>query len=327
MTLRYSKFLNSENHKKILRRISFVILLSVVLFLFLITIFHDGNKFIDSWNSEYTFNITVIAAFAIFISYFLITYAGSTVQYISGNPIASPFTMGIIPAATTGLLIYKISEGISQPLFYLIQVSLIIAIVLIFLVIDLKVSGNTKIIVALVLSILISTINVLIASLFNQYQLVTLYFALTSQNFILTKLVGSLIVGVPALVLLLIFKNKIAVYSSLSSRSATMGINEIRLKFIVYICVALIAGASVIALGPISLVGLLVPNLLRVVGVRNYFANCVLSSLVSVAFGLLTRFLSIYFIFDLFSIQAYILTPLFLVMLFAARKNTVYNAI
>jgi ABC-type enterochelin transport system permease subunit len=79
-------------------------------------------------------------------------------QYVSRNSIASPYTLGGLPAAFSSYLILKLFKAESDIYEILLSLGITIVAVSIFLVIDLKIKSSSKIIIALVISIFISTI-------------------------------------------------------------------------------------------------------------------------------------------------------------------------
>ncbi|WP_271628612.1 FecCD family ABC transporter permease [Caldicellulosiruptor sp. DIB 104C] len=206
-----------------------------------------------------------------------LSVAGALVQGLYRNPMADPGIIGTSSGASLGAISCIALSFNTISIFYLPLFSFVGALGISFLVYKLATKdGKTPILnlilIGIAVSTFISSINSLILSNINQYQVSEYIFwmlgGLDSRSWTHVK-----ISFVPLVILILcslIFAKRINILILGEEESYTIGVNPERLKKQLLVLVSLLTGIAVSVSGAISFVGLITPHILRLIVGSDY---------------------------------------------------------
>ncbi|ADL42982.1 transport system permease protein [Caldicellulosiruptor obsidiansis OB47] len=203
--------------------------------------------------------------------------AGALVQGLYRNPMADPGIIGTSSGASLGAILCIAFSLNTINIFYLPLFAFAGALLISFLVYRLSTKNNKTpitnlILIGIAVSTFVSSINSLILSNINQYQVSEYIFwmlgSLDGRSWVHVK-----ISFVPLCILILyslLFAKRINILILGEEESFTIGVNPEKLKRSLLFLVSLITGISVSVSGPISFVGLIVPHMLRFIVGSDY---------------------------------------------------------
>ena len=305
-----------------LNKISVITLLVIAFVFFMINIFYSTNGFtshIDSSNYVYT----IIPAVCIMFALFATGFSSSTLQYGTRNPLASPMTVGIFPALTFSYLISTIYGFPSNAwLRLLINIILSIFVLLIYLIIDLKVNNESKIIFSFTLAITLSAISMILYSKYGLQKSGTLLFSIDKLDMSSLKMWIGIVLVFIGFSVLFVIKKQLHIYSTSPHRASSLGVNVFRMKILSLFSVAIMLNGAFIMFGILSFIGLIIPNIVKLIGFNKYFTSSLVSGLLSIVIGLAAYLFSKVFLIDLFLMYSLISIP-FIIIVFVRIKKVV----
>lgn len=202
-----------------------------------------------------------------------LSVGGCIVQSVLKNPLATPYTLGVSSGASLGAGIV-IVFGVSLPLmggFTLPAVGFLCALGTVALVltfasrVDRGMSNLTVILAGMVFSLFASAVLTIITALAKDDKLkqVTLWqmgsFSMRSWSH-LAVLLPFFAVG---LLIALCMNKELDILTFGEESAASMGVNTIRAKRLLFFCAALLTGAAVSVCGAVGFVDLVAPHVMR----------------------------------------------------------------
>ncbi|MGL5414563.1 MAG: FecCD family ABC transporter permease [Clostridium sp.] len=202
----------------------------------------------------------------------ILSVSGAVTQSILKNPLASPYTIGVSAGASLGVGLY-IMIGISIPLlgnFTMPLIGFICGVITIFTVImfankvDRGFSNNTLILSGMVLSLFASAILTTLTAIFSEdLKSIAMWqmgsFGLKSWSYV--------IAGIPFAVIgigiVLRYTKEMDILSFGEEYALSVGVETSRIKKILLVAVAILAGSAVALSGVIGFVDLIVPHIAR----------------------------------------------------------------
>jgi iron complex transport system permease protein len=207
-----------------------------------------------------------------------LSVSGAVLQSIFRNPLVSPFILGISSGASLGASL--IIVFFSTYSFYVLQVSAflfsILAVLLVLFVISIFKNSNTTILI--ISGIVISSFFQSIVSLLQYFsetdKLQSIVFwnfgSFTNANW--DKLLQIMPITIIGTTVLILNSWKINVLSLADDESKTLGINSQKLRIYLILVVSLMTSTATALTGPISWVGLVIPNIARILlGANNSY--------------------------------------------------------
>lgn len=206
-----------------------------------------------------------------------LSIAGALVQGLYRNPMADPGIIGTSSGASLGAIVCIAFSLNTINIFYLPLFAFAGALLISYLVYRLSTKNNKTpitnlILIGIAVSTFVSSINSLILSNINQYQVSEYIFwmlgSLDGRSWVHVK-----ISFVPLCILILcslLFAKRINILILGEEESFTIGVNPEKLKKALLFLVSLITGIAVSVSGPISFVGLIVPHMLRLIVGSDY---------------------------------------------------------
>lgn len=214
---------------------------------------------------------------AIFVGASL-SVSGAVLQSIFRNPLVSPFILGISSGASLGASL--IIVFLSTYSFYVLQLSAFLfslfAVFLVLFVISIFKNSNTTILI--ISGIVISSFFQSVVSLLQYFsdtdklQSIVFWNFGSFTNSSWDKLVQIAPITIIGSVILILNSWKINVLSLGDEESKTLGINSKNLRIYLILIVSLMTSTATALTGPISWVGLVIPNISRILfGANNTY--------------------------------------------------------
>ncbi|WP_256861316.1 FecCD family ABC transporter permease [Caldicellulosiruptor bescii] len=206
-----------------------------------------------------------------------LSVAGALVQGLYRNPMADSGIIGTSSGASLGAIVCIAFSLNTINIFYLPLFAFAGALLISFLVYRLSTKNNKTpitnlILIGIAVSTFVSSINSLILSNINQYQVSEYIFwmlgSLDGRSWVHVKI--SLVPLCILILCSLLFAKRINILILGEEESFTIGVNPEKLKKTLLFLVSLITGIAVSVSGPISFVGLIVPHMLRLIVGSDY---------------------------------------------------------
>ncbi|MEW6773918.1 MAG: iron ABC transporter permease [Bacteroidota bacterium] len=201
-----------------------------------------------------------------------LSLCGLILQIIFRNPLAGPYVLGISGAASLFAAIGIMSSGLLSGIFYQLGIgvfSILGALVgIVIILIALQITSHTTIIllIGILLSQLYSAIQSILSYISSEHSL-KIYVIWTMgsiQNTDLWQSIILLIISIAGLILILPFTRSLMGYITGDVNAQILGININRMKKQLVLMVAIIVGIFTAYCGPIALVGMSIPVLVRI---------------------------------------------------------------
>ena len=328
---------NYHFNKYIIYIVSFIFL--VFLILLSTSIGNENIKFFDILKlNDLTPNIKTIilelrlprVVLAILIGGSL-SVSGACLQSILKNPIASPFTLGISSGASVlvGLMIvFNINflGELSIPFFGFLGGIITIFIVLSFANrLDKGLSGDTIILVGIIISLFVNSILILITSInYTEISKIILWqmgsLSLKDWNYVFIFLPFVIV----SFIGIFYYSKQIDIISLGDEKGKSLGVNTKKSKTIIIIFTAILTGGAVSISGVIGFVGLIIPHIVRKLLGFNHTTIIPFSFIFGGIFLLIADILSKTLIYPseipIGAITACIGTPFFIIIFFTKKS-------
>lgn len=320
--LKAKKFLEVQYKKKI--NISLYIFLGLFwLLLFFLFLFHNSYNFIpiDEVQSQ-TLLKTLVACFA----GFGLSAAGASMQGITRNDLAGPTTLGLLPAATLGLIIYQLIGFNGTYLIFIFGIVISFLVILInFISLKIKSyeSNNYKsILIGFILGAGISSINVIISSVNpNVQEQIVAWLGSTTLGYTWEKFIYSAPLITIGIAILMFMTKKINIIEEDLSLASSLGIKIKRVYWIVASAMILITVSSVVLIGSVVIIGIVMPHLIRFIfRTRNYKVVIPMSGIITSMVLMFSIWMNTRYTIGLNLFAVVISTPLFLYLIFKRKK-------
>lgn len=335
----YNKFFIKFSEKNnLLQKIIFGIVFSFLfLFFSIFTLFHNGLEFV---NLSDIVDKTLLYTLTAIITGFGISFVGCSMQSITRNELAGPTTLGFLPASSLGILVYNIIDfnkilPNASPIqlfpFMLLFSFLFSFIILVINLITMKskinyTSKNRMILVGLILSMLVTTISSMLVALIPKI------------NATIVPLIGIIDINITwdrasyVFPLITIFSliilsqsNKLNIIQKNYLLAKTLGININLVNWICGISSLIIVSSSVSLIGSITLIGIVIPHLTRMIfKTTNNWAILPVSGFISSTLLIIALWINRLFTFGVNFFLAIVLLPLF-IYLIIRKKETNYE--
>lgn len=319
-------FLNNRKKLKLWRVIFFTILFILFVLMSLISLLNNGYRFIAN-DSQVILKVTLIKTLIGMICGFGLTTAGAAMQSVTKNDLAGPTTMGFMPAATLGIMIYQIIQFPSIPL--MIFMAFVFAL-LVFLINYLSLrfqndygKGYKMILIGVIIGAFITTISSIITTyvpIINQTILPwigTITTNISWENFIYCA--PLILLGIVLITLKIKTLNVIENDKQLAN---CLGVNYELTFWVVGIGSILITVSSVILIGSVTMIGVVIPHLVRMLfRTKNYKIVIPVSGILSSTIIMFSLWINSLYTLGLNLFATAISTPLFLYIIFRRKKD------
>lgn len=319
-------FLN--NQKKLFTwRISFLstILVLFVIF-FLISTLNDGYGFIAN-DSQKILNTTLLKTLAGLLCGYGLTCAGCAMQSVTKNELAGPTTLGFMPAATLGIMIYQIIQYPSIPLMIFFAF-LFAAIIFLINYLSLKFQkeynkGYKMILIGVIIGAFITTISSIITTyvpIANQTILPWIGTISTNLSWDYFKYCAPLIIiGI----LMITWKTKtFNIVENDKELANSLGVNYELTFWISGIGSILITVSSVVLIGSVTMIGIVIPHLVRMIfRTRNYKFIMPVSGILCATIIIFSLWINSKYTLGLNLFSTIISVPLFIYIISRRNKN------
>lgn len=319
-------FLNDSKKLKIWR-VSFLIFFIVIfLIMFFISLTNNGYRFLFD-DKDSIINYTLLKTLIAILCGFGLTTAGCAMQGVTRNDIAGPTTMGFMPAATLGIMLYQITQKPSIPL--MICFALIFSfLILLMNFFTLKIQkNNTKgykmILTGVITGALITSVSSILTSLIPIInETVVPWIGTVTTNISWDNFVycGPLIlIGI---LLISIMSKNLNIIENDPALAKSLGLNAEKTFWVVGLGTVLITVSSVIMIGSITMIGIVIPHLVRMIfRTRNYKFIIPFSGVISSFIMLLSLWINSVYTLGLNLFAVAVSLPLFIYLVLFKKEN------
>ena len=259
-----------------------------------------------------------------------LSVSGAVLQSIFRNPLVSPFILGISSGASLGASLVIVF--FSTYSFYVLQFSAFLfslfAVLLVLFIISIFKKSNTTILI--ISGIVISSFFQSIVSLLQYFseadklQSIVFWNFGSFNNSNWDKLIQIAPITIMGTIVLILNSWKINVLSLGDEESKTLGINTEKLRIHLIIIVSLMTSTATALTGPISWIGLVIPNIARILLGANNTYIIIGSAGLGAAFMLLVDLLSRNLLtveIPVGIVTSILGVPFFIYILYRTKKN------
>lgn len=235
-------------------------------------IFNNMSVNAHNWQSEVLWQLRLPRIIAAFVSGGMLALSGCLLQVLLRNPLADPYILGISGGAAffnlCGLML-----GVSYQYSHLMAFAgALLSMIIVYCAGFKQQHTHQQLLLCGVM--IAASWGALIScclSLTNSNNLHTLFFWLMGDLSAAQWPLISILILVLGLVLSLLLAKSLNVLSGGELRARTLGVNCRRLQLKLYFISAMLTACAVTIAGPIGFVGLVVPHLLRLLGIRDHY--------------------------------------------------------
>lgn len=262
-----------------------------------------------------------------------LSICGVVFQSIFRNPICDPYMLGISSGASLGAVI-AIILGIDTMIFGITAFAFISALITLFIILAVTIflkQNNTQTILltGVAINFFISAINTLLI-VSKEHELSKIFF--WTMGSFASSGYQEILLFTPLFILcigfLFFFSKDLNIIQLGGNSAKTLGINTKRIIPILLIITSLLIAGTVATCGVIGFVGLIVPQMTRLIWGNNNRKIMIFSLFLGAAFMLLAdtlaRTINITSELPVGSITAIIGAPYFIYLLLRQRKNNIY---
>ncbi len=317
-----------KNTKKLkIWRISFLIFFTFIFLIMLfISITNNGYRFLFDDKSSIV-SYTLLKTLIGILVGFGLTTAGCAMQGVTRNDISGPTTMGFMPAATLGIMVYQIIQKPSIPLMicFALVFSFLILILNFF---TLKLQNNSRkdykmILTGVIIGTLITTISSILTSLIPVInETIIPWIGTVSTNISWNNFIycGPLIL-IGVLLITIISKN-LNIIENDPSLAKSLGLNAEKTFWFAGLGTVLITVSSVIMVGSITMIGIVIPHLVRMIfRTRNYKFIIPFSGLISSFIMMLSLWINSLYTLGLNLFAVIVSLPLFIYLVLFKKEK------
>lgn len=262
-----------------------------------------------------------------FVTGGLLASAGALLQILLRNPLAEPYVLGISGGASVFALLAMLTGLAGIAVSGSAFVGALISMVLVFGLSRGQSSWSPTrlLLTGVVLATGWGAVVSFILSIAPQAQLRSLLFWLMGDLSFAQQIWPGLVTLVLAVVIMLRKARHLNVLTLGANQAQTLGVEVTRLQWQIYVLASLMTAMAVVQAGSIGFVGLIVPHVLRLLGLRDHrflIPGCVLAGggLLLVA-DTLARSLFADVVLPVGVLTAAIGVPVFILLLYRGTKN------
>ncbi|MGL5246473.1 MAG: iron ABC transporter permease [Mycoplasmoidaceae bacterium] len=261
---------NSFDYKKIIFLIAIIISFITVFF---ISIFNNGLSFISPNDIV---DETLLKTLVGFSAGFSLAASGASMQAVTRNELAGPTTLGFLPAASFGIIIYKIIDFPSIPLLILFSFIFAIFILAInFFACKINkndVKGYRVILIGVIIGALFSSISIILNTVIPKLnESIIPWLGQVSIDYNWEKASYTFPAMILGVIIIILISKKLNIVEKDPFLAKSLGINIDHIYWTSGIASVLITVSSVILVGSIAMIGIVVPHLIRMLfRTRNY---------------------------------------------------------
>lgn len=299
-----------------------IIFLFLSIFIYLLTIFFTGTQFTVNVIEYGTLLRTTSAA----ITGFGLSIAGCGMQGITRNDLSGPSTLGILPAATFGIIISQILK--LEHIYFVFIFSFIFTfLVLIINFINIKITTGKHhykpILIGLILGAILISLSFILKSVFPYVsERLHIWIGSESNSYTWKKFFYATPIIFIGILIILSSINKINIIDKNISIAISLGINIKKTYWTVGIGSVLIAVSSVILFGSISIIGVVIPHICRMIlKTRDYKWLILSSGFLSASVVMFSTLMNAMFSLGINLFIVFIFVPIFLLSIFIQKKK------
>lgn len=200
-----------------------------------------------------------------------LSISGTAMQGITRNQLASSYSLGTIASATLAIILVDYIFKVDNPglnIFLVLLISAIISMIFLLITFSPKVNPARVIVIGMIISIFLSSLTYILRIKFDLTAQMISFLAVDSFNATWEKFqITAPIIGVGSAFLMFLGR-QIQIFETNPEKAKTLAIKQNTLRFLASFTVILIASSSVYLIGPISFIGILIPQLARMI-LRN----------------------------------------------------------
>lgn len=324
--IKHRKFL-SFNCKSMnfYRSICALIFLLIFISLYIFTLFFTGISFKLNSKDWIEYNTLLRTTSAVFVGFGL-AIAGCGMQGVTRNELSGPTTLGLLPAATLGIIIaeaLKLKEIYYVFIFGFVISFIVIGINFISLKIRAYNTNNFKsVLIGLILGALLSSISLIITTLFPYIsEKVNFWIGSTSSNnYTWERFTYSGPFIILGSIMIFSMQKKLNIIEKDISIALTLGINVKMVYWIIGIATVLISISSVLLLGSIAIIGIVIPHVCRLLlKTKDYRWIMPISGLMSATILMFAVLMNVMFQFGISLFTVITFAPIFILIMFKKK--------
>lgn len=257
-----------------------------------------------------------------------LSLSGQVMQLQYQNDLADPSLMGISDGSALAISILMIFNPEAKMLERIIisLVGSLVIYLLLFIINQKMISQRDKLslpLLGIILSLLISSVTTFIVTYFDIAQSVTAWYASRLYRVSLSDVIYFLPVLIIGIILLLILRKEMNVFSFGPEITTVIGMNRKLLNTLLSLVVVLLTGISVAIVGRMAFIGLVVPHMSKLLVGRRYgdtlLITPILGGFLVLVSDYLSRILNYPFETPISVVIAFLGVPIFL---YLVRKGT-----
>lgn len=257
-----------------------------------------------------------------------LSLSGQVMQLQYQNDLADPSLMGISDGSALAISILMIFNPEAKMLERIIisLVGSLVIYLLLFIINQKMISQRDKLslpLLGIILSLLISSVTTFIVTYFDIAQSVTAWYASRLYRVSLSDVIYFLPVLIIGIILLLILRKEMNVFSFGSEITTVIGMNRKLLNTLLSLVVVLLTGISVAIVGRMAFIGLVVPHMSKLLVGKRYgdtlLITPILGGFLVLVSDYLSRILNYPFETPISVVIAFLGVPIFL---YLVRKGT-----
>ena len=257
-----------------------------------------------------------------------LSLSGQVMQLQYQNDLADPSLMGISDGSALAisiLMIFNPEAKMLERIIISLVGSLVISLLL-FIINQKMISQRDKLslpLLGIILSLLISSVTTFIVTYFDIAQSVTAWYASRLYRVSLSDVIYFLPVLIIGIILLLILRKEMNVFSFGPEITTVIGMNRKLLNTLLSLVVVLLTGISVAIVGRMAFIGLVVPHMSKLLVGKRYgdtlLITPILGGFLVLVSDYLSRILNYPFETPISVVIAFLGVPIFL---YLVRKGT-----
>lgn len=202
----------------------------------------------------------------------LLAVAGSLMQVLLRNPLADPYILGVSGGAAVFALLAMLLGLAAWMVPFAAFIGALLAMLLVFALARGEGSWTPTrlLLTGVVLASGWGAIISFILSLAPDNRLRSLVFWLMGDLGFAQNIWPALFTLLAGLLLGLYFARRLNVLSLGAAQAQTLGVNVTRLRWQIYVLASMLTAMAIVQAGSIGFVGLIIPHLLRLMGLRDY---------------------------------------------------------
>lgn len=274
-----------------------VCMLFIFILFFLLSLFFNGVEFLTDFNSLIKYD-TLLRTLSAMLTGFGLSIAGCGMQGVTRNDLTGPTTMGILPAATFGIIISQ-SLKLEQTYFIFLFAFLFSFLVLSinFLLVNRNNSPKNykPILVGLIIGAFLVSASFIIKTIFPYIsEKLTLWIGSSSPSgYTWPRFFYACPAIIIGSIMILTTQNKLNVIDKNVNLAISMGIKISNVYWVIGIATVLISISSTILFGSVATLGIIIPHLTRIVlKTRNFKWILPISGLLSSTVLLFATFMN-----------------------------------